>query len=347
MPSSTTPVRGTDVSGDLQNPLVSRLKYLFFHRSDVFPVQRPDGTYAPVHRPVTDEDIARHLAGEVVLGAYQLAQDNSVRWACFDIDYHDGGREAAAEQVRRLGSLLSGHRVLSRAYAVEHTGGMGFHVWLFFDPPIPALAARRLAEELARRADVECEIFPKQVALPSGGLGSLVKCPLGRHLKTGNWSVLLTPPSLLDIQPAQIPPDVLEELGRAPEPEAIPRAAAGEPVNLAGCLAFARICEGVGEGCRDEAAFFLARFMYAMGMPSDMALAALTAWDKKNRPPLGGRTLEDKVRSAYRKGYRVGSLSLKRHELLGRYCEGCRSAVCKRNARPRLRKRMPPPEVIL
>lgn len=295
--------------------LIKQIRKLFVSRDDTFSLQTPDGQYVRVRRELTDEDIRKHLAGEHVVGVYELDRNSNVKWICWDFDAHDGDGTKAKEDALKLFSQLRKNEVYKKACLLEHSGG-GYHVWLFFSEPLPAAGAKWLAEELAREAEVEAEIFPKQESLPPDGVGSLVKLPMGRNLKWGNWSVLLDPTNLLEIEPVSIP---------APTPR---KESPPSTLNLSGCLALGKISQGVDEGCRDEAAFFLARYMYAMGLPSYMAYSALLAWDRKNRPPLGEKVIADKVKSAYRKGYRVGSLSLFKHELLGKFCEGCRRRVC-------------------
>lgn len=308
--------------------VVERFKKLFVSRSDTFALQLPDGSYVRVERPLEDGDLLRHLRGEQVVGVYQLDRDSRVRWVCFDFDAHGGGKEEAKANALRLLSYLRGMRAYEKACLLEDSGG-GYHVWLFFAEPVPASGAKYLAERLLDGAGVRAEVFPKQEALPEEGFGSLVKLPLGRNRKWNNWSVLLDPPDLSQVEPLRI------EVGERRPAEA------QERPNLSGCVALARISQGVDEGVRDESAFFLARYMYALGLPSYMAHAALLAWDRKNRPPLGERTIADKVKSAYRRGYRVGSLSLARHELLGRFCEGCRRRVCSEGrAKPKPKRKL-------
>lgn len=311
------------------------IRRLFVARDDTFSVQTPDGQYARVRRGLTDEDIRKHLSGEHVVGVYELDKDSNVKWICWDFDAHDGDGGKARESALKLLSRLKKNEVYRRACLLEHSGG-GYHVWLFFSEPLPAAGAKWLAEELAKEAEVEAEIFPKQEKLPPDGVGSLVKLPMGRNLKWGNWSVLLEPTNLSEIEPASIPAPASRE-----------KETSLSAPNLSGCLALGRISQGVDEGCRDEAAFFLARYMYATGFPSYMACSALLAWDRKNRPPLGEKVVMDKVRSAFRKGYRVGGLSLLRHRLLGKFCEGCRRRVCAERVEPKKKRSGRMPEVLI
>jgi len=303
-----------------------RIRELFFSRTDVFAVQMPDGVYKPVRQELTDEDIEAHLRGEIVLGSYQLAPDNTVRWICWDFDAEDGNSESVLPEAKRLVEYIKSKEAYRNSYMQEFTGGRGFHVWLFVKP-IPAFVAMALAHQMVKNAGVECEIFPKQAELPPGGLGNLVKVPFGRHMKSGKWSVVLEPEDPMAVEPTSIPAEVLSSLSQYKVTPEGPDEAAGI-VKLAGCIAMARLCEGVTEGMRDEAAFFLARVCYATGFKKNMALALLREWNKYNHPSLMENTLEEKVKSAYRRGYSVGTLSIRKNEVLSRLCEGCRRRVC-------------------
>ena len=59
---------------------------LFVHRSDVFARQYENGAYYPVKRPITIADIEKHLEGDATYGLYCLDTDNTVKWACVDLD---------------------------------------------------------------------------------------------------------------------------------------------------------------------------------------------------------------------------------------------------------------------
>ena len=70
---------------------------------------------------------------------------------------------------------------------VEKSKSKGFHVWLFFDEPIPARAVRRALLRILKKAGLDCELFPKQDSLASNnGLGNFIYLPLfGGSVKTG------------------------------------------------------------------------------------------------------------------------------------------------------------------
>jgi hypothetical protein len=80
---------------------------------------------------------------------------------------------------------------------MEDSGYKGRHLWLFFDVPEPARVVHQFGSLLLRTfdirtPDIQIEFFPKQ-ASAGGGLGNLIKLPLGIHRRTGRRSRFLQP----------------------------------------------------------------------------------------------------------------------------------------------------------
>jgi len=78
--------------------------------------------------------------------------------------------------------------------------GNGGHVWLFFEQPVPAALARKLAsciltETMAKRPDIGFDSYdrfiPNQDTLPQGGLGNLIALPLQKESRTRGNSLFL------------------------------------------------------------------------------------------------------------------------------------------------------------
>jgi len=167
-----------------------QLKDIFFHRSDVFSVQQSTGAYFPTRRPIEISDIEQHIAGEKTIGAYCLKTDNTVKWACVDLD----GSEDPAE-LRRL------RRVADKIYdyfnpyprMLEFSGRKGYHVWIFFKKPIQAKFAQQFVKSGLNRIGIGgVEIFPKQTELNEHRkYGNLVKIPMAIHRVSGKKSKIL------------------------------------------------------------------------------------------------------------------------------------------------------------
>jgi len=140
-------------------------------RKDLYPIQLKDGGYTVVRRPLTDDLVRQHITGQVTLGLYS-APNSTTKWLCIDVDTMDN---AALHLLwRRLSQL-------QMPYSTEFSGRKGYHIWVFFSAPVQ----NRIARELGRLITRDHEVFPKQDIIAEGGLGNLVKAPLGIHRVTG------------------------------------------------------------------------------------------------------------------------------------------------------------------
>ena len=143
--------------------------------------------------PVSDEVVREHLTGARTVGRYALDAASCCRFVVADFD-HDGWRDDA-------GALLRVCRRLDvPALAEISRSGDGAHVWFFFDAPVPAAHARRLATALIERTCREerllslvshDRLIPGQDALSGAGFGSLVALPLQQEPRTRGASIFV------------------------------------------------------------------------------------------------------------------------------------------------------------
>ncbi len=94
--------------------------------------------------PVTDAVMREHLTGAQVVGLYALDATSRCRFVVADFD-HESWRDdtrALMRACRRLG--------IPKLPEISRSGD-GAHVWFFFDTPVAAGAARRLATALIER----------------------------------------------------------------------------------------------------------------------------------------------------------------------------------------------------
>lgn len=159
--------------------------WLFVGRDDVFAEQAEDGSYFPVRRELTDEDLVAHEQGEWTIGSYTIDLDQKVRHVVFDIDTGDENDLArvanAVESFAPTTSLL-----------LEQSGRKGWHVWLFLDKPVEAWRVRRYLDDVfwPHYGDTSLEVFPKQDTVREGGFGNLTKVPGGVHRANGKRSTV-------------------------------------------------------------------------------------------------------------------------------------------------------------
>jgi len=109
------------------------------------------------------------------------------------------------EEARRLkglvadvsGRLFRALAALDMPPLMEDSGYKGRHLWLFFEVPEPARVVHQFGSLVlrtfdVRTPDIQIEFFPKQGSV-GGGLGNLIKLPLGIHRRTGRRSRFLQP----------------------------------------------------------------------------------------------------------------------------------------------------------
>lgn len=174
-------------------------------RDDCFAVQNSDGTYRKTERPLTTDEILKHLSGDHTIGIYQIDDRNEVKFLCLDIDLRkevltDGSPsdEQHAELQKVATNLIRAAESLGLQPVPEFSGRRGYHLLFFFDRPVSASAARGIAERIkqcaeAIPADIEVEVFPKQDHRTA--YGSLLKLPLGVHRLSGKRSTFVSPDS--------------------------------------------------------------------------------------------------------------------------------------------------------
>jgi len=178
---------------------------LFISRSDCYCLQKLDGSYARIDASLTLDVLISHLNGEITVGSYQLGIDNTVKYLCFDFDPKklDDPKATVAKLLNML--LETKEEEPDKAkprmwpYAVmleaSRYDDPSFHVWVFFEPRIPAQVARWLGFrclELAGLNPKQIEVFPKQAELSKDRpYGNFVKLPLGIHRKEGKRSRIL------------------------------------------------------------------------------------------------------------------------------------------------------------
>ena len=190
------------------------LRERFFNRTDLVAILAPWGKPCPVEANGTlDELLLGHLLGgdapeakvkyanrrgsgamkgRFRVGSYCPAPDDTTRWLCLDFD-GDGHADALADpQAAALAADDAFTAAGLPGYLERSGGGKGWHLWCFFDPPLPAAKAQALGRALAPKnalladssgevADPRSargiEVFPKQPKIRRSGFGNLVWLP--------------------------------------------------------------------------------------------------------------------------------------------------------------------------
>ena len=171
-------------------PVLQRIRGLA--RQDTH-AERKNGKPHTVRRDISDKALEYHLASLPVLDVYLVRPGSSVtQCAVLDFDNHQDpvtgellAWETVAGHARRV--LLAARAHGLRALPVRSGGGMGIHLWFWWDTPQEARSVRALlAEVLADTglkpgadgvANGQVEIFPKQDSVPLGGCGNCCALP--------------------------------------------------------------------------------------------------------------------------------------------------------------------------
>jgi len=187
---------------------VRQFTRLFQGREDIHARQFQDGSrggYSPVRQPLNEDVVRRHLSGQISVGMYLLNSQNCVQFFAIDFDIRrtvlEGTPADTSTLLRQLrDEILQNHAVFQNAGLdpwLEFSGGKGFHVWFFLAEPVPAQLVRSLMKQTVLehlefdRNLFQLELFPKQDKVNRGGLGNLIKLPLGRHKVSRRWSWFL------------------------------------------------------------------------------------------------------------------------------------------------------------
>jgi superfamily II DNA or RNA helicase len=142
---------------------------------------------------VSNEEIAKHLRGDHVMGVYPLLTDEMCWFLAADFDDKTWQEDATAFaetcELQGIGVALERSR-----------SGNGAHAWIFFASPVPAVAARKLGcflitETMTRRHQLSMKsydrLFPSQDTMPKGGFGNLIALPLQRQARGAGNSVFV------------------------------------------------------------------------------------------------------------------------------------------------------------
>jgi len=172
--------------------LLERWWERFVNRPIPYAVQQEDGTYRWVYDPCTPALLSAHLQGALTLALASTDARGACRWVCLDVD-----APGMLSQLLTLRSALAEMNVPGLVEASRRGG----HLWLFFDAPLPAVAARYLVAKALEVVSADGVEVPAHERYPdtsgSGGIGHAMRLPLGIHRKTGRRYPLFDEEGLL------------------------------------------------------------------------------------------------------------------------------------------------------
>ena len=272
------------------------------------------GTYDPgngrswqAKKPVTYETILAHLQGKSSYGVYLLVGDLT---RAIVADFDD------ADAVPPLEFINKAEHYRLPAY-LETSKSKGFHVWIFFNENgVKASKARLVVKSILEEIGYpETEIFPKQDSLDcKDSFGNFVNAPLFGGLVPKKKTVFVDPNTLVPYPDQwvflesveRVNENILDdiiEINELSSPQIAPQQAKRDSTKDEWRQASFPPCaqkilrDGVSRYQR-VSCFRLAVHFKRLGIPYDIAIAALMTWSLKNKP-LNGKSVigEKEIRS--------------------------------------------------
>jgi len=156
--------------------ITHHLTRVFRGRGDCIAIQHPNGTFRPSPvEGIYPKDLDDHILQRSGRGFYVLDTDSKCCCSCADFDGRTDSDWKEKSETLHLELVKRGFEPL---YEISQSG-QGAHVWLIFDEPVSGVDVRCLWLALTKHIGVEVkEIFPRQGALPPGGMGNLIRYPL-------------------------------------------------------------------------------------------------------------------------------------------------------------------------
>lgn len=152
---------------------ISRIRNLFICREDAYGLE-VSGHGSIVKEKLTDDLIRSHLEGKKRIGVLFVGTDQKVISFCIDSD------EESIEKVAKIQHEFE-ERLNVFPY-IEKSKSKGYHLWCFFDSPLPASDVRFAIRDVLKKIGIDergLEINPKQDRIqPNDGYGNFVYLPL-------------------------------------------------------------------------------------------------------------------------------------------------------------------------
>jgi len=298
---------------------VALFRSCFSGRTNVYGTYDPENGHAwQVKEPVTNDTVLAHLKGKRPYGVYLLNGDHITAIAA---DFDNPDPFPPVEFIN-----AAQHYGLP-AY-IETSKSKGFHVWIFFNKNgVKAFKARMVVNHILEEIEYpQTEIFPKQNFLNNrASFGNFINAPLFGSLVPLGKTVFIEPHTLepfpdqwgflekAERVEEQVLDDIIElndlSFTQTPSTPLQWNSENGgwDRFGLPIC-AQKMLQNGVSQYQR-VSCFRLAVHLKRLGLPYDVAVAALKTWSLKNRPKYGKQVIAeheivDQTSYVFNKNYR-------------------------------------------
>ncbi len=178
-------------------------------KKDVCPMSMKSGSCSAckvtAYIPFSDKHLEDHIAGKKIHGVYPLLKDNTCHFIAADFDDHE-------KEDYPVNPLLDVEKYYYAAYeqdldcyVLRSKSGKGYHVYIFFKDPVPAMKARTVVMALLKEAQVIGDdvinssfdkFFPTQDKHSDpDSIGNLIALPFQGIAMQGDHTVILDPDS--------------------------------------------------------------------------------------------------------------------------------------------------------
>ena len=145
------------------------------------------------YSPLDEAAVEKHLRGEMIIGIYPMALDETCRFLAIDFDKDGWDKDISVLRETCLHFDIP--------IAIERSqSGNGCHAWFFFEDNVPAALARKFGTSLLtysmnKRHKISFasydRLFPNQDTMPKGGFGNLIALPLQKKVRENGNSVFI------------------------------------------------------------------------------------------------------------------------------------------------------------
>ncbi len=145
------------------------------------------------YSPLDEAAVEKHLRGEMIIGIYPMALDETCRFLAIDFDKDGWDKDISVLRETCLHFDIP--------IAIERSqSGNGCHAWFFFEDNVPAALARKFGTSLLtysmnKRHKISFasydRLFPNQDTMPKGGFGNLIALPLQKKVRDNGNSVFI------------------------------------------------------------------------------------------------------------------------------------------------------------
>jgi hypothetical protein len=284
---------------------------------------------------LTKELMKKHVIGEITLGTYQIALDDTVIWCADDFDSHNGANpEIARANARRVVAVLRKYGI---PFLLESSGSLGgYHIWILL-AKTRTINAFKFFRQINAEAGVSTECWPKQKSLDSKGAkyGNLLKTPICYHNGGGGRSAFLDADTFEPLEGPIFPPGRVHllEIAEPSNDEGMPKAKRRtrsrkdpnneENVGFRPCLkAVLESGNNLEGGSGHDIRLAIAAEAKCAGIPLGEAIKLFS-----HLPDFNESTTRKHLESVYNKTHgrhRCDNILEKTGSIIAPYCQNCR-----------------------